>query len=248
MEARFCYKCLALDCTGENAACEDVRAFTVSHLRNFYHINSYLRPCPEKDDSVEWLTMMATDTPCPGSGSSPTCSAGRFQIKSYNGEGIPPLIVHGTVMGCANEILLHSIRNAKTKSQCDIIIRNGTATTNTYHRMTLEHCSESQTLCFDQDYCVNPEQSVVKPFVDSGRSLARFDYGLVIGIIAFIVVIMAAIIGASVCSFPVNKPSNLPKTSEDADLIRIGRVRSTSSSVNGRRVNESRNFEDSACA
>jgi len=118
----------------------------------------------------------------------------------------------------------------------------------TFHRMLLEHCSEMTTLCYDKDYCVEPEQSIVKEFIDSRRSLARFDYGLVIGIIAFIVVIFAAVIGASLCSFPVNKPSNLPKTGQDAaDLIRI---RSASASRVGRRANSEedpfgRSMEDS---
>jgi hypothetical protein len=88
-----------------------------------------------------------------------------------------------------------------------------------------------QSLCFDKDYCVDAEQSVVKEFVDSGRSLARFDYGLVVGIVAFIIVVFGAIIGASLCSFPVNKAANLPKpNTEEADLIRIRRASSSTSS------------------
>lgn len=230
MEARFCYKCLSMSCPAENNICEDVRAFVVKQLREYYHVGSYLAPCPDQHDGAEWLKMQVVDVPCPGSGSSPTCTAGRIQIKSFSGDDTPPLISHATVLGCANQQLLHSIRNAKTKSQCDLISKNGTMSTNTYHRMLLEHCSEAQTVCYDTDYCVDPEQSVVKDFVNIHHSIGRFDYGLVIGTIAFIIVVFAAVIGASLCSFPINKPSNLPKTSEDADLIRI---RPTSLSTQG---------------
>lgn len=197
----------------------------VRELRNYYYIDTLLPPCHDVEDAVSWRTQEVVEPPCPEKGTAETCSAGRIQVKTYHADK-PMIISHATVLGCAQIKLLNSIKNAKAKTQCDLISANGTTASKLFHKMQIEHCSEPQTLCHSGDYCVSPEQSIVKSFVDNRRALARFDYGLVIGIIAFIVVIFGAIIGASLCTFPVNKPSNLPKTNEDADLIGIRAARS----------------------
>lgn len=176
------------------------------------------------------------ETSCRVTGNSATCSVGRMQVKSYLGSGQPPIISHATVLGCPQDKLLIAIKNSKVKTQCNIIVMNGTTVgSKLFNRMELEHCSQTGNLCYDRDYCVDPEQSVVKEFKPTRFS--RFDYVLVIGIIIFIVVMFCAIIGASLCSFPVSKPTNLRRSRQDASLVK---VQSTTSATRARLEDSSR--------
>jgi len=96
------------------------------------------------------------------------------------------------------------------------------------HVMKLEHCSEITTVCTDRDFCVEPEVSVVKKFRNDKKSIAHFEYGLTLGIIVFIVVIIGAVIGAQYCSFPLNRAMNmsLPDDKDaDSDIMRPRTVR-----------------------
>jgi len=225
LDALYCLRCLSLESKGATEdEREEIRGFVVRELRGYYHIGTILRDCPEIDDSVSWSFAQLNEDQCPEDAASSTCSSGRMQIKSYTKDKM--VVSHASVLGCANRNLLHAVKIAKEQNKCDLVSKNGTKT-GWIHRMQLEHCSELSSLCYNSDFCVTPEQSVVKPFLDGGRGIARFDYGLVIGIIVFIIVMFGAIIGARLCSFPVGSPSSIPKTSENTDLVRIATTRSS---------------------
>lgn len=226
IDALYCYTCIAIDCPGDHIECEAVRDFTVLQLRSLYYLDDYklLPACPQLNQTLEWRLMEPENPPCPHDlTNAASCSAGRIMIKTNRGIDKPILISYATILGCANRVLVQNLKAAILKSSCDVTKTNGsTAELQLTHQLEIEHCSQLETYCFEKDFCVRHEQSVIKPFRNSNNSLARFDVGLVLGIVAFIIVIFAAVIGASLCSFPLNRPSNLPKSSTvDTDLVAV---------------------------
>lgn len=209
-----------MECPPNEVDCEPLRDFVVSQLRTQYYVEKYLPPCPALNESLKWRIMQIDSSQCQGSSDSATCSVGRMRITVQPVQNPAPFVAHATVLGCAKPILLRGIQKAFTDThKCHLQLVNQTQNGVTYF-MELEHCRLITDLCHDKDFCVDYKQSVIKSFKMDEKKYS-FEFGLMFSIIAIAVIILAALIGASLCRSPLNRASNLPKSTVSERPINI---------------------------
>ncbi|OXA62638.1 hypothetical protein Fcan01_01709 [Folsomia candida] len=200
-DARFCYKCLSLDCPGDdNVLCEDVRAFVMAQLRAYYNFE-YLPPCPDDDSGSEWLETWLYSTPCKRTRMPyEVCTAGKIRVRSSIGNYT--ITSHASVLGCANEKLVTSIKTTimENKSHCDVSpnLQGSKSDAGISRTMVLKHCNEPGAICHDADFCVDVKHGAINIWSEENDLIvpAR-DYGMMIGIISGVSILLIVLLGIS---------------------------------------------------
>lgn len=224
VDGLYCFKCLSMDCPGDDMDCQNIRKFITSELKNLYYFNTYLDNCPPLNDSYNWRMMQIDDDPCPEQkNNEATCTLGRMELKTvkYDKDGKKKeTFNYATVMGCANRQLLRKIQSAYEDSgSCDYTHRNISDVGINRH-LQLEHCREISRQCFEKDYCVSWKESIVKRWRNKDDN--RFDFTIKMGMLAVVVVVMMALLLAGMCRNPVDRVSNLPKSiGDDCETVKV---------------------------
>ncbi|CAG7832082.1 unnamed protein product [Allacma fusca] len=217
----LCYNCLRLDCEESDSVppklCNDVRDFITQELRNLYYIDLTLPKCPNPKDSLSWKIMQIGTTACSYSirREYATCALSRIQILTELDDDVR-MTLYGTVMGCANVNLLNAIKTnieVNRSMKCALVGTNVTsAKKGLKFSYEVETCHIRTDYC-TKDFCIDPLQSIVRPFKPTRRDNS-FDAGVVIGIIALVLVIVIALILASLCRTPMSWASNTYRVSD----------------------------------
>jgi len=199
-----CYRCISINCptssgTGTDA-CLSVRKFILAQLHKYYDLslNNYTIPCPQEDsDGVGWKELREREPECRaqnGKHVQAACTVGRIRVNSK----MNSMVSHATVLGCS---LLSLRRTPGRNVPCTSPASSSATTTrnNDGLEMEIEQCNGPDSLCSHRDFCIPPEESVVKPFLDPSASITQFDRGFAIAIGVFVLIFFITVLAASYC-------------------------------------------------
>jgi len=166
-----CYRCLSFSCPEEPILCNSVRQFIFSQLPEVYYgFEHGIDDCPSSDIQESSLAWEALRDNSKGEcdeieEGEATCTLGRIQVTTLITDLKVNVTSHATILGCAKRKLLESTKKAaKNKNKCNLMASLSGVKNSLQHFLQVEHCSQITDMCHQNDFCINPESSVVRPF------------------------------------------------------------------------------------
>jgi len=170
-----CYKCINFSCSECPFLCKKAKEFTLEKLNSLYfrYGQNSVPTCPEPGDKDGWTMLEAhADTCDVDSNTEGTCALGRFKLVTTN-DNDHNVTSYGTSLGCARRRLFDVAKAALKINECSMIVGVSPKRMSLVHTLEVEQCFALTEMCRYTDFCISPEQSVVKIFRDDLQDETR---------------------------------------------------------------------------
>jgi len=169
----------------------------------YYNFETNVPQCPSptgENAEVGWVDVRHSSRDVCGEENKgeATCVLGRFRIVTHATDLNKNVTSHGTVTGCAKRKLLTYIKSATLKQKCSMVHATSRVKLGLQHFLEVEHCSTRSDMC-TEDWCVSPEQTIIKPFLSSkpegDKGYTLFHAGLATVLVLGVIIAACTLLG-----------------------------------------------------